>query len=99
MPPGKLRSGVSKLIDAYRQYALDHGRNTLEGDAAATNLACDRLQDIFAAILKTGEGSELFHLYDDVDAWVQSWAASHTLEIDGSRPNCELGAAEIFDFR
>ena len=76
---------MDALFDNYRRHAVDHGKHTLEGDADATNAAYDQLQDAFAAIVKAGQGQGLFRLYGDVDPWVQSWAATHTLEIDEVR--------------
>jgi hypothetical protein len=85
---------MEQLLTAYRQHAVDHGTNTLEGDAEATNAAYDHLQEVFLAIVEAGKGAELFQFYDDSDPWVQSWAASHTLEIDEAQALAKLWELE-----
>ncbi len=73
---------MKSLVERYRRLAVSHGIHTLEGDADAANCDYDRLKETFLDMFKNGEANELFGLYDDPDPWVQSWAASHTLEVD-----------------
>jgi|GEM_PF-4166001 len=58
--------------------------------------------DTFSAplleLVKAGEGKNLLELYSDPNPWVQSWAASHALEIDENsalRKLAELESADI----
>jgi hypothetical protein len=76
---------MSVLLDEYRRHAVEHGRQTIEGDVDATNLAYDHLQEAFNAIMRMGGGHHIFRFYDDADLWVQAWAAAHTLRIDHDR--------------
>ena len=92
--PPELRLRVSDFLGAYRRYAVEHGHNTLEGDSDATSAAHDLLQKIFVEIVEAGQGNDLFRFYDDPDPWVQSWAASHTLEIDEARALAKLTELE-----
>jgi len=82
------------MLDEYRQHAADHGLHTRQGNADASNAAYDRLQRLLIALATQGMRHELFQLYDDMDPWVQGWAAAHTLEVDEARALAKLEALE-----
>ncbi len=81
---------MTSLLDEYRRHACDQGAAMLEGEGDASNSAYDRLQDALVSLIRAGRRHELFGLYDDLDPWVQSWAAAHTLEIDEARALAKL---------
>lgn len=85
---------MTSLLDEYRRHAVDHGVHTLEGDADANNESYGRLKCAFVALVNEGKRNELFHFYDDIDPWVQWWAAAHTLEIDEVRASTKLAQLE-----
>jgi hypothetical protein len=76
---------MATLLDEYRRHAADHGAHMARGDADASNASYDRLQNAFLSLARKGNRDQLFVLYDDVDPFVQCWAAAHTLEIDEPR--------------
>lgn len=89
---------MTSLLQQYKVYAADHGTHTEEGDSDATNASYYLLQKTFLELIKVGKGRELVALYDDPNPWVQSWAASHSLEIDEAsalRKLAEIEAADI----
>src|SRR4051794_29180510 len=77
-------------LNEYRHHAIEHGTRTREGDAEGANASYDRLHAVLVAIDGEGRERELFSLYEDDDPWVQTWAATHTLEIDEGRALAKL---------
>jgi hypothetical protein len=69
-------------IERYKHYASEHGAKTQEGDYRAANGAYDKLLKFSRQLIQNGDGRQLLCLFEDPNAWVQLWAASHALEID-----------------
>jgi len=82
---------MPRLINEYRHHAAEHGKNTQDGNAEATNAPFDCLQAVIVEIVGESKGRELLSLYEDEDPWVQTWAATHTLKID---EKCALAKLE-----
>lgn len=89
---------MTPLLQEYKRHAAAHGMHSEEGDSEAANKSYDLLQKTFLELMKLDKGRELLALYDDPNAWVQSWAASHSLQIDEAsalKKLAELEAAGI----
>lgn len=85
---------MASLIDEYRRHAADQGRFAMKDDADASDESYGRLQAAFHSLVREGKRTELFRLYEDVDPWVQWWAAAHTLEVDDVRAIAKLEQLE-----
>lgn len=75
----------SRRIAEYKEWAVGHGEETRSGNSKGANRAYDKLAEKLGQISAASQDAELFPLYEDEDLWVQSWAATHTLEIDEQR--------------
>ena len=73
---------TENIISAYKAAAKLHGESTRSGNSDKANQAHDELQQLLKQITELGCDKDLQDLFNDEEAWVQLWAAVHTLEVN-----------------
>lgn len=75
---------LNKIIEDYKNSALNHWKATCEGDNKSANKYYSRLTKIYKLFMENNEIKELIlpQLINDSDYSVQTWASAHGLGLD-----------------
>lgn len=85
-------SGISQLINSYREAAVRHGDAIARGDHQSANRAANRIAAIYSELRRRGLEAQrqLIPLLDAPEPRVRGWAAAHSLEFAPSEGEAVL---------
>lgn len=78
---------IKSVIDEYKNYAINHGKATLEGNSAVANRNYDKLKTVLKKIREFGNegGLALLSLLEEDNQSIRCWAATDSLKFDENK--------------
>jgi hypothetical protein len=82
---------INKIIEDYRNSAVNHWKASYEGDHKTANKYYSRLTNIYKLFLESNGIKELVlpQLFNDSSYAVQTWASAHSLGLDFMKDEAE----------